>query len=298
MILQLVGPFDLVLSLEAAAVFYPGVEPPPGGCLRSAVSGPAVIELTQLSRRPARVDLRVSGAPSDPQVCGLARRMVCADLDLRPFYRLSLRDPVMGPVTASLAGLKPLLPATIWEAAVIAITEQQLSMAAAYRIRSRLVHAFGERTADLWRFPDPDRLAVAPTPELAQCGLSRQKISYLRALAGSIVAGEMDLESMRRDSDAEIRASLVNIPGFGRWSIEHVLLHGFGRPGALPSTDISLQKVVGGYLANGRRLSADELQRALAPFHPYQGLAAFYLSVAYRRQGGRIGPSPSAQPAR
>jgi len=288
MILQLVGPFDLVLSLEAAAIFYPGVEPPPGGCLRSAVSGPAVIELRQLSRRPARVELRVSGAPGDPRVCSLARRMVCADLDLRPFYRLALRDPVMGPVTASLAGLKPLQPATIFEAAVIAITEQQLSMAAAYRIRSRLVHAFGERAQDLWRFPDPDRFAVAPASELARCGLSRQKINYLQALARSIVAGEMDLEATRRAGDAEIRARLTQIPGFGPWSVEHVLLHGFGRPGALPSSDVSLQKVVGHYLADDRRLTADTLERALSPFQPYAGLAAFYLSVAYRRRDGEI----------
>jgi DNA-3-methyladenine glycosylase II len=299
MILPLVGPFDLPLSLEAVAIFYPGLEPPSDGRLRSAIPGPAVIEVTQPSRRPARIDLRVSGVPREPQVCRLARRMVCADLDLRPFYRLALHDPVMGPVTAALAGLKPLQPATIFEAAVIAITEQQLSMAAAYRIRCRVVQAFGEPTQDLWRFPDPERLAVAPAPELARCGLSRQKIGYLKALARSLATGERDLESMRCDTDAEIRARLMEAPGFGRWSAEHVLLHGFGRPAALPSTDVSLQNVVGRYLADGRRLSPDELERALSPFQPYQGLAAFYLSVAYRRRpDGANGPSPGAPAAR
>jgi len=291
LILQLVGPFDLPLSLEAATIFYPGVEPAAGGRLRSAIAGPAVIEVMQLSRRPPRVGLRVSGAPSDQRVCSLVGRMVCADLDLRPFYRLARQDPVMGPVTASLAGLKPLQPATAFEAAVIAITEQQLSMAAAYRIRSRLIHSLGERAEDLWRFPDPERFADAPASELAKCGLSRQKISYLKALARSIVAGERDLESMRRDADAEIRSRLTDIPGFGRWSVEHVLLHGFGRPGALPSTDVSLQKVVGHYLANDQRLTADELEQALAPFRPFQGLAAFYLSVAYRRPDKEANPS-------
>lgn len=97
---------------------------------------------------------------------------------------------------------------------------------------------------------------------------------------------------MRPDPDAEVRARLMDIPGFGRWSVEHVLLHGFGRPGALPSTDISLQKVVGHYLArDGQRLTPERLERALAPFRPYQGLAAFYLSVAYRWRAGVNSPS-------
>jgi DNA-3-methyladenine glycosylase II len=186
-----------------------------------------------------------------------------------------------------LAGLKPLQPATIFEAAVIAVTEQQLSMAAAYRIRSRLVRRFGECAGDVWLFPCPEQLAKASASELGACGLSRQKIGYVKGLAGVIVSDALDLEAMRPDPDADIRARLMAIPGFGRWSVEHVLLHGFGRPGALPSTDVSLQRVVGHYLANGRRLTAEDLERALAPFQPYDGLAAFYLSVAYRRRSER-----------
>jgi DNA-3-methyladenine glycosylase II len=298
MVLRLAGPFDLPLSLQAAAVFYPRDEALPRA-LRVAVRtdrGLGVMEVEQLSPNPARVGVRLSHGEGGPQFGELARRLVSADFDLRPFYRLAIPDPVMGPVAASLAGLKLLQPATIFEAAVIAITEQQLSMAAAYRIRSRIVHSFGERAEDLWRFPDPERLADAADAELAQCGLSRQKIGYLKALARSIVAREVDLEAMRRDSDAEIRASLREMPGFGRWSVEHVLLHGFGRPGALPSTDISLQKVVGHYLANDRRLTPDELERALSPFRPHEGLAAFYLSVAYRRQGTKSPRSASRTP--
>lgn len=287
-ILELDGPFDLALSLEAAAIFYPRVGPHPR-TLKVALPaglGVGVMELMQLSREPAQIGVAVAGVESDLAVRRLAGWLICGDLDLRPFYRLARHDPLMKALTAELAGLKPLQPATIFEAAVIAITEQQLSMAAAYRIRSRLVQCFGERAEDLWLFPGPERLADPSTAELAACGLSRQKIGYLKMLAASIVSGELDLESMRTDPDDEIRARLMGIPGFGGWSVEHILLHGFGRPGALPSSDVSLQKVAGHYLAQGRRLTAIELEQALAPFRPYQGLAAFYLSVAYRRRNG------------
>jgi 3-methyladenine DNA glycosylase/8-oxoguanine DNA glycosylase len=55
---------------------------------------------------------------------------------------------------------------------VIAITEQQLSLAAAFYIRGRLVARFGEPFGTLWIFPAPETLAKAPLGELMRCGLS------------------------------------------------------------------------------------------------------------------------------
>jgi len=158
-------------------------------------------------------------------------------------------------------------------------------MAAGYRIRTRIVRRFGEPVEDLWLFPTPLRIAEAPDRELADCGLSRQKLRYLKMLARRIACDGLDLEAMREKGDDEIRARLVENPGFGRWSVEHILLRGFGRPSGLASGDVSLQKVVGFYLGRGKSLSAAELERALASISPFQGLAAFYLSVAYRRRG-------------
>jgi len=66
----------------------------------------------------------------------------------------------MGPVTATLSGLKPLRPATLFEMAAIAITEQQLSLAAAFHIRARLVKRFGTPLDGLWIFPVPRKIAV------------------------------------------------------------------------------------------------------------------------------------------
>jgi len=42
--------------------------------------------------------------------------------------------------------------------AVVAITEQQISLAAAYRIRSRLVERFGVPIEKQWVFPEPEIL--------------------------------------------------------------------------------------------------------------------------------------------
>jgi DNA-3-methyladenine glycosylase II len=281
------APFNLSLSLEAAASFYPR-EPSAGPDLRVAIPNgphPAIIEIRQLKKdRNSMLRASANARISNSQLNKIARRLVAADLDLRHFYALARHHRVLGPVTALLRGLKPLPPYSVFEMAVIAITEQQLSLAAAYRIRTRIVHRFGVPVEDLWLFPSPARLANAPERELAECGLSGQKTSYVKALARRVATGDLDLERLSFLSDNEVRAALMDNPGLGRWSAEYVLLRGLGRPAGLPATDISLQRVVGLYLAQGRRLTSAELERALSPFAPFHGLAAFYLSVAFRRR--------------
>jgi 3-methyladenine DNA glycosylase/8-oxoguanine DNA glycosylase len=70
--------------------------------------------------------------------------------------------------------------------------------------------------------------------------------------------------------------------GFGEWSVQYILGRGFGRPDSLPSADTGLRGVVGQYFGEGHRLTAGELEDALAPFKPFRGLAAFYLAVHWR----------------
>ena len=74
----------------------------------------------------------------------------------------------------------------------------------------------------------------------------------------------------------------MSCKGFGDWSIQYILARGLGRPDCLPSQDVGLRRVVGTYLARGRYLSPKQLEKALLPFVPFRGLAAFYLAVDAR----------------
>lgn len=278
------GPFDLRLSLEAAASFFPAEESVPE-ILRTPVQVDgvsAIVEIWQSSRAPGV--LHASSTPAIPsaRLRAIAKQLTSAELDLRPFYALVAPHPVLGAVVLSLPGLKPLRPATLFEMAIIAITEQQLSLAAAFHIRARLVRRFGTRFGDLWVFPLPERLAAASLRDLGNCGLSRRKAEYVKALARRIAEGALDLEALRHESDQRIRDALVSNRGFGEWSVQYILGRGFGRPDSLPSGDTGLRRVVGQYLGGERRLTTAELEQALAPFGPFRGLAAFYLAVHWR----------------
>lgn len=188
----------------------------------------------------------------------------------------------MGPVAKSLHGLKPLRPASLFEMVVIAITEQQLSLTAAFHIRSRLVARFGTPYAGLWIFPAPETLAETPLEDLMNCGLSRRKAEYIKSLAQRVADGNFDLDALAQKNDADAYVDLVKQRGLGPWSAQYILARGLGRHDCLPSDDVNLRRVVGRYFSRGLNLTPSQLEQALLPFAPFRGLAAFYLSVAAR----------------
>ena len=66
------------------------------------------------------------------------------------------------------------------------------------------------------------------------------------------------------------------------WSVEYFLLRGLGRFDCLPADDIALRRTIGRYLTRWHRPNPRQLERALSPFTPFRGLAAFYLAVYVR----------------
>lgn len=290
--IKLNGPFDLSLSLEAAASFLPPVDRIPES-LRLAIpvdERSAIIEIGQQSSTPTVIAASATPALPRSRLVELALWLTSGDLDLRPFYRITAAHPVMGPIAKRLRGLKPLRPGSLFEMAIITITEQQLSLAAAFHIRSRLVERFGRPIEDLWVVPTPDAIAKASLRDLRACGLSHRKAEYVRDFARRVASGEFDLEGLKRQTNAEIRDCLNRCRGFGAWSVEYFLVRGLGRWDALPAEDVGLRRTIGLHMAHRGRLSPGQLERVLLPFAPFRGLAAFYLAVEYRLRQRRSRP--------
>jgi DNA-3-methyladenine glycosylase II len=278
------GPYDLALSLKARASFSP--EPAEDtAVLRMAVridGKPVLLEVRQESSQPAVLQVSSQDDAPPERLQEQAGWLVLADLDLEPFYRLVKSHPVLGPLAASFHGMKPIRPATLFEMAVDAVIEQQISLAASRRIRARVVERFGERKAGLGIFPAPETLARASLEAIRACGLSGRKAEYINGLAGKVVDGSFDLDDLKGMSDDGVRSAIIGIRGFGRWSADYILIRGLGRPDAVPVDDLAVRTIVGKYLGDGGRMTAEQVEGALAPFAPFRGLAVFYLLVHHR----------------
>jgi DNA-3-methyladenine glycosylase II len=280
-----IGPHDFELSLRVARSFSPDLFQD-FSVLRCAVrihDNPTVLELRQVHRDPATFEIRTDLLDGASEVKRIAQWIIFAELDLLPFYRLTAPHPVLGPITQELHGLKPMRPASLFEMLIIAITEQQISLAAAYRIRTRIIERFGDQVNSLWAFPTPRRLSESSEADLMTCGLSQRKAEYVKGVAHSVAHGVLDLDQLEVMSDEDVRSVLLQVRGLGPWSAEYFLVRGLSRPDRVPAEDLGIRSTVGRYLAHKQRLSPQGTLRKLSPFKPYRGLAAFYL-LAYERR--------------
>jgi DNA-3-methyladenine glycosylase II len=278
------GPYDLALSLKARASFSPEPEED-SNVLRMAVridEKPVLMEIRQATSETSVLEVSSPDDVDPEQLQAQAGWIVLVDLDLGPFYRMAENHPILGPFAVSFRGMKPIRPASLFEMAVDAVIEQQISLTAARRIRARVVERFGEKKAGMWVFPGPETLARASLEAIRECGLSWRKAEYISGLAGNIVNGSFDLDELKGMSDDAVRSVISGIRGFGRWSADYILIRGLGRPDAVPVDDLAVRTIVGRYLGDGGRMTAEQVEWALTPFAPYRGIAVFYLLVYHR----------------
>ncbi len=278
------GPYSLELSLRAASRFVPQ-EPAPLDVYRAAVrvgGRPSIMEVREAGRKPLELEATFKPSAPEPKMREAAEWILHTDLDLRPFYHLVREHAVLGPMVKRMRGLKAMRMPSLFIMAVTAITEQQISLVAAYRIRERMVEHYGDRVGGLWAFPSEEALAAASIDDLKACGLSTRKAEYIIGLARRIVEGSLDLAEMKSMGDEEARDFCIAIRGLGPWAADYILIRGLGRVDVVPADDLGLQKLIGFYLGNGDRMTTKQVREAMEPFAPYRGVAAFYMMVEYR----------------
>lgn len=157
-----------------------------------------------------------------------------------------------------------------------AIVSQQISTAAAASISARLAAAGLDR---------PDSIALADDQSLRGCGLSGQKVRYLRALAGAGI----DFDALREMPDEEVSATLTALPGIGRWTAEMYLIFALGRPDAFAPDDLALQEAARMMYGLPERPRGKALAELARPWAPWRAVAARGLWAYYRAAKGREG---------
>ena len=216
-----------------------------------------------------RVQVRVADslAPQLPRV--IARVRAWLDLDADP----AAIHAVLGADFPALAGLR--VPGTLdgFELAVRAVLGQQVTVAAARTLTTRLVERFGTPLATpidgLTRlFPSPAALAAASGDELGQLGLVRQRQAAIHALAQAVSTGQISLHA-----GADVAATmdaLKALPGIGAWTADYIALRALRWPDAFPSGDVALQKALA---PEGQRLTARAAESRAERWRPWRAYA-------------------------
>jgi DNA-3-methyladenine glycosylase II len=261
-------PFDLALSTERFRVF--GVDLANlwhEGGLHRVIGGREV----RIEAAPGGVDVE----PLDAEIERVVLKLLGAEFELEPFYAWAAGDPVLAPITVRLRGFRPPLSPDPFESLVTSITAQQVSLFAAFAIRSRLIERLGVRGGHAYAFPTADRVAAASEEELLALGFSRRKAEYVLALARD----PLDWDELESLPDDEVKARIVARRGLGEWSADWFLARYLARPRAWPAGDLGLRKAVAAFYGDVDVRAAGER------FEPYQNLAAHYLLTGLRVVG-------------
>ncbi|MFL5919585.1 MAG: DNA-3-methyladenine glycosylase family protein [Gaiellaceae bacterium] len=235
-----------------------------------------------LYRVVAGREIRITSAPGGVQVEPLddviepvVRKLLGLEFDLPPFFAFAQGEPVLAEAVRRFPGFRPPLAPDPFEALVSSITAQQVSLHAAFAVRSRLIDRYGERAEHATSFPTRERIALASEDELMALGFSRRKAEYVLGVAR---AG-LDFDELALLPDAEVKARLTSLRGLGEWSADWFLARYLARPEAWPAGDLGLRKAVLAFYAD-----VTDVRAAGERFRPFQNLSAHYLLAALRYQ--------------
>lgn len=295
------GPYDLTrcawafchFPQDGTDIWIPPRETLPAEYQRlHVVEGEPILIMVQqeFGSKDDRARLIVRTHPARPRAVSLLKERVRwqfhVEASLEGFYQRARKNPFLRPLVRAFYGVKPLRPSTVFEMAVIALSEQQISLNAAVQIRSRMVRALGRRMKvegrEYHAFPTPRTLAGCTVRDLRRLSFSARKAEYLIDLARKVAGGGFDLEGLRNRPNEEVISMLTSLPGFGRWSAEYLLARGLGRTEVVAGADLGIQNLVGKYLGSGRRVTEMELRKMMEEWGPHKRWVVFYLFCASR----------------
>ncbi len=150
------------------------------------------------------------------------------------------------------------------------VIEQMLSMKAGRTIEARLIDACGGEITQ-------EAIFALDRDTIRSCGIAKRKAQTLINLAQAMP--EERLEALVNLSEDDVRATLMEIHGIGRWTADMYLIFYLCRPDVLPLEDgavrQSFQWLYGAPIAD-----ANVQQAICSLWHPYASCAVRYLYAA------------------
>ncbi len=187
----------------------------------------------------------------------------------RATRELGAADPVMGALIVRYKGLTLSSRGDAFQTLARSIVGQQISVKAAQSVWDRFAAAVGDM--------HPKRVLRLSVEELRACGLSGQKVNYLRDLSARFAEGAIDVGRWHDMDDEALIEELTEVKGIGRWTAEMFLIFYLTRPDVFPLADIGLQRAMELHYNKGRKLSDRRITTLGRLWSPWRSVATWYL---------------------
>lgn len=192
---------------------------------------------------------------------------------------MRLGDPKMAALIEEHGPLPHHLHSDYFYSLTSAIISQQISTAAARNIFGKLQKALDHEIK-------AEAIAAMSDQEFKACGISPQKMKYLRDLAEHFNADPRKFSALHEFNDDEVIELLLPIKGIGKWTVHMFLMFTLDRPDIFPADDLGIKKAM--MKLYGWKTSPDKakMEKKAMKWSPHRTLACRYLWKSLSMNGG------------
>ena len=181
---------------------------------------------------------------------------------------LKSKDKRLGEVIDQVGHVDREVDADLFSAVVHHIIGQQISTKAQATIWQRMQDGLGEVNAA--------NISAACSSELQAFGITFRKAEYIKAFAGKVQSGALDLQGISQMPDTEAIQALASLKGIGVWTAEMILLFCLQRPNIFSFDDLAIQRGLR-MVYNHREIDRKLFEKYRRRFSPYCSVASLYL---------------------
>lgn len=151
------------------------------------------------------------------------------------------------------------------------IVGQQLSGRVARVIFDRFVNLFPNQIIT------PEHTVTLAEEEIRNIGASWSKAKFIKDLAQKVSQKEIDLESLREESNETVVERLTRVKGIGPWTAEMFLMFALGREDVFSPGDLGLRNAIMKLYNLNKRPTPQELEKISFKWAPYRTYASLIL---------------------
>ncbi len=182
---------------------------------------------------------------------------------------LSNKDKVLKKLIQTYRNEYLNLNSNYFHSLINSIIGQQISVSAADSMKTKFFK--------LKRNITPQTVSKLRTTDLRKCGLSRQKILYIRNISKFFLQNKKFIKNISNSSEEEIYNNLIEIKGVGNWTIHMFLMFSYGSSNIFPTGDLGFLKAISKLYNVQLPISEKKLKLLYKKWSPYSSQATWYL---------------------
>ena len=182
---------------------------------------------------------------------------------------LSNKDKVLKKLIQTYRNEYLNLNSNYFHSLINSIIGQQISVSAADSMKTKFFK--------LKRNITPQTVSKLSSIDLRKCGLSRQKILYIRNISNFFLQNKKFIKNINKSSEEEIHNNLIEIKGVGNWTIHMFLMFSYGSSNIFPTGDLGFLKAISKLYKVQLPISERKLKLLYKKWSPYSSQATWYL---------------------